>query len=192
MDEAAFLKSKYARQLVLDADKHEAELKEFNTSWQKFWKRNADDLGTVLICHLAVEHYLDEWLAAANPATKPTGKTRLTFAQKIDHADGADSLIQPLMPGLKLLNRIRNELAHDLTTQISDKRLEPFRLIVWTWHKAAGRPCNNGIALVKDFALLASGLLSSHAYAIRRYGKGVGLIAYRRWLRSALRTECKT
>jgi hypothetical protein len=95
------------------------------------------------------------------------------------------------MPGLKLLNRVRNDLAHDLESQISDKELGPFRGIVWAWHKASDRPCNKGIALVKDFALLASGLLSSHSNSIRRYGKGVGLVAYQRWLRNALRSERK-
>jgi len=186
MDEDEFLKSKYARQLLADADKLESELKEFNASWQSFWKRNASDLGAMLICHLAIEHYLDEWLTAANPGTKPIGKTRLTFAQKLDLAENADSLIQMLMPGLKQLNRIRNQLAHDMEAHISKADLKPIRSIVWPWHKAGGRPCNEGIALVKDFALMASGLLCSSANAIRRYGGGSGLVAYQKWLRDAV------
>jgi hypothetical protein len=186
MDKAEFLKSKYARQLLADADNLESELKEFNASWQSFWKRNASDLGAILICHLAIEHYLDEWLTAANPATKPIGKTRLTFVQKLDLADDADSLIQMLMPGLMQLNRIRNQLAHNMEAQISKEELEPIRSIVWPWHKAGGKRCNEGVALVKDFALMASGFLCANTNAIRRYGGGLGLVAYQKWLRDAV------
>jgi len=191
MDKDEFLKSKYAQQLLADADKQEAELKEFNASWQSFWKRNASDLGAILICHLAVEHYLDEWLTAANPATKPIGETKLTFAQKLELADNADNFIQILMPGLKQLNRIRNQLAHDMEAQISDDKLKPIRSIVWWWHQSSGKPCKEGVPLVKDFALMASGFLSLHANSIRRYGGGLGLVAYQKWLRDAVGTKQK-
>jgi hypothetical protein len=189
MDTEDFLRTKYAQQLLRDADTIETALGRFNAQWARFWERNADHLGTVLIGHLAVEHYIDDWLTAANPGMKAVGDTRLSFAQKVELLDGADPSVQWLLPGLIRLNRIRNKLAHDLDAEISERDLEPLRNVVWPWHSAGGKPCNSGIALVKDFALLVCGMLSSQAHSIRRYGDGCGLVAYQRWLKDAMGTR---
>jgi hypothetical protein len=186
MDTDDFLSSKYAQQLLRDADAIETELGQFNTRWGSFWRRNADHLGTVLISHLAIEHYIDDWLTAANPGLKPVGDTRLSFANKADLLDGVDASIQWLLPGVRRLNRIRNQLAHNLEAEVTEEDLAPIREIVWPWHSAAGKPCNGGITLVRDFALMVCGMLSSQANSIRRYGAGCGLVAYQRWLRDAM------
>lgn len=186
MDTEDFLKTKYAQQLLRDTDAIETELGQFNAQWARFWERNADHLGTVLIGHLAVEHYIDDWLTAANPGLKDVRNTRLSFSQKVELLEGADTFIQWLLPGVIRLNKIRNQLAHDLEAEISERDLEPIRDIVWPWQSAAGRPRNSGIGLVKDFALLLCSMLSSQANSIRRYGDGCGLIAYQRWLKEAM------
>lgn len=186
MDSADFLSTKYAKQLLRDIDVMETELGQFNAQWVSFWDRNADHLGTLLICHLIVEHYIDEWLEAANPGMKPVGETRLSFAQKMELLDGVEATVQWLLPGIRRLNRIRNQLAHNLEAAISDDDLKPIQEIVWPWHSAAGKPCNNGISLVRDFTLVVSGMLNSQAHSIRRYGSGCGLVAYQRWLKNAM------
>ena len=188
MDTEDFLKMKYSQQLLRDLDAIETEMGKFNDQWARFWKRNVDHLGTVLISHLAVEHHIDNWLAAANPGTKAVGDTRLSFAQKVDLLEGADPSIQWLLPGVIRLNRLRNQIAHDLEAEISEQDLEPIQNIVWPWHSAAGKPCRSGVPLVRDFALLASGMLHSQASAIRRYGDGCGLVSYQRWVKSAIGT----
>ena len=188
MDEqvSRFLKTQYAQQLLADAGALEADLREFNDAWRQFWERSADDLGKFLICHLAVEHYLDDWLAAANPGTKPVGETRLTFAHKLSLIDGADAFTQWMLPALKKFNRIRNQLSHEMEAQISDDDLQPIKNIVWPWNEASKKPCREGIELVCDFALMAAGFLSSQANAIRRHGKGDGLVAYQKWVDAAM------
>lgn len=181
-----FLNTKYAKQLLRDADLMETELGQFNARWIGFWDRNVDHLGALLICHLVVEHHIDEWLAAANPGMKPVSETRLSFAQKMDLLDNVEATVQWLLPGIRRLNRIRNQFAHNLEAAISDEDLKPIKAIVWPWHSAAGKPCNSGISLIRDFTLMVSGMLSSQAHSIRRYGSGRGLIAYQRWLKNAM------
>jgi hypothetical protein len=181
----AFLNTKYAKQLLRDADLIETELGQFNARWAGFWDRNADHLGALLICHLVVEHHIDGWLAAANPGMKPVSETRLSFAQKMDLLDNVEATVQWLLPGIRRLNRIRNQFAHNLEAAISDEDLKPIKAIVWPWHSAAGKPCNSGISLIRDFTLMVSGMLNSQAYSIRRYGSGCGLVAYQRWLKNA-------
>jgi len=186
MNAADFLRTEYAKQLLRNADVIETELGQFNARWVSFWGRNADHLGTLLICHLIVEHHIDEWLEAANPGMKPVGETRLSFAQKMELLDGVEATIQWLLPGIRRLNRIRNRLAHNLEAAISDDDLKPIQEIVWPWRTAAGKPCNSGISLVRDFTLMVSGMLNSQAHSIRRYGSGCGLVAYQRWLKNAM------
>jgi hypothetical protein len=137
MNTADFLSTEYAKQLLRDTDVIETELGQFNARWVSFWDRNADHLGTLLICHLIVEHHIDEWLEAANPGMKPVGETRLSFAQKMELLDGVEATVQWLLPGLRRLNRIRNRLAHNLEAAISDDDLKPIQEIVWPWHTAA-------------------------------------------------------
>ena len=189
MDRENFLSTKYAQQLLRDVDAIETELGRFNAQWRSFWDRNVDHLGTVLICHLAVEHYIDDWLAAANPGMKAVRDTRLSFSQKVELLDGIDASIQWLLPGVRRLNRLRNQIAHNLEAAISAQDLEPIKEIVWPWHSAAGKPCNSGISLIRDFALLVCGMLNSQAHSIRRYGSGCGLVAYQRWLKDAMATR---
>jgi hypothetical protein len=189
MNSENFLKTEYAQQLIRDADLIETELGQFNDRWGNFWKRNEGDLGTILIGHLVVEFYVDDWLEAANPGTKPVKDTRMSFSQKLTLIDGADPTIQWLQPGLVRLNRIRNQIAHNLEADLTESDLAPLREIVWPWHQAAGRPRNQGTALVKDFALLASSMLNSQANAIRRYGDGLGLVAYQKWINAAMKSR---
>ena len=81
------------QQVIADADIAEAEVMQFNEAWDSFWERNLAHMGAVLVCHLAVEHYLDEWLSAANPGTKPIDQIRLSFAQKLEFSDNTDSIV---------------------------------------------------------------------------------------------------
>ncbi len=189
MDVTDFLMTKYARQLIRDAGAIESDLGQFNARWTRFWDRNADHLGAVLISHLAVEHYIDEWLAAASPGIKAVGETRLSFSHKVSLLEGAAPTIEWLLPGVIRLNRIRNDFAHNIEAEISDKDLEPIQSIVWPWHSALDKPCNRGIALIRDFVLMVCGMLSSQTSAIRRYGDGCGLVAYERWLKHAVGTR---
>jgi hypothetical protein len=188
MDNKDFLKTEFVQQILKDVDKAEEDMQQFNILWQKFWDKNEENLGTILICHLSVEHHLNDYLSAANPALKPLDRTRLSFSQKMDIIGDSDKVIQWIRPGLLKLNSIRNKLVHNLETQILDDELVPFRNIVWPWHQAGGKPRNSGILLIKDFALIASGFLAIEAGSIRRYGEGLGLVAYLKWLENALKS----
>jgi len=88
---------------------------------------------------------------------------------------------------MRATSELRNDLAHDLNSEVTEKDLQPIKDIVWAWHRAGGKPCHEGIDLIKNFSLLVAGLLASEAKAITRYGNGDGLIAYRRWLSEAMK-----
>ncbi|HET7395689.1 MAG TPA: hypothetical protein VFK12_04565 [Gammaproteobacteria bacterium] len=189
MDSNDFLRTEYAQYLRRDAGRIASELEQFNDKWPKFWERNADHLGVVLISHLIIEHYLNDWIASAAPGIDIIGKSRLSFAQKVTFLEGVDSSVRWVLPGIRRLNRIRNQLVHNLDSEISESELALIRDIVWPWNDAFQKPCNNGVKLIREFALLASGVLYSEANAIRRYGEGYGLVVYQRWLKAAVNNK---
>lgn len=189
MDPKDFLKTKYAQQLLAEMSEIQSELARFNETWKCFWERNIDDLGTILMCHLTVEHYLNDWFSAANPAIKIVQNSRLAFSHKLELVEGADPFVRYLLPGLRRLNRIRNQIAHNLEATLTESDLEPIGAIVWPWQEAQGQPRSTGVILLKEFALLASGFLQSQANAIRKFGDGKGLIAYQRWLQDAMQIQ---
>jgi len=185
----SFLKTKYARQLISDYDTIVEDVKKFNTLWDQFWAKDSSVLGDLLTCHLILEFHLTNWLAAANPGVPSLDNARLSFSQKIIFSDNVDKTIQIMVPGFRCINKVRNAFSHNLSVTLDSVNLAPLREIVWPWHKAAGKAQNEGIQLVKDFTLMASGLLYGQLKSIERYGKGDGIVAYHRWLDVAMQSD---
>src|SRR5688572_25770476 len=111
------------KKLAADAPNIEAEVEVFNKRYATLIKRDDKTVGTILRCHLVLEHFLDEYLATANPGIPAITSTRLTFAQKLNLADHPKTFFAYVMPGLKALNKVRNNLAHQLETKDIDSSL---------------------------------------------------------------------
>lgn len=189
MTQKAFLRTKYARQLISDIDKIERDWIKFNSLWEQFWSGNSTRLGDILTCHLIIEFHLTNWLSAANPGLPSLDDLRLSFSQKLKLVDGVDEAIQLLIPGMACINKIRNAVAHNISVDLNKLDLSPLRSFVWPWHDAAGKPKNEGTQLIKDFTLIASGLLYGQSKSIERYAKGDGIITYQRWAKNATKSD---
>lgn len=90
------------------------------------WNQNIEVIGRILRAHLFVEHYLGEYLAEANPRLGDLSETRVTFAQKVALLDASNPDIAVILPGIKRLNKIRNRLAHNLDTQVTEEDAQVF------------------------------------------------------------------
>lgn len=86
-------------------------------------------MGRILRAHLFVEHFVTEYLHAKNPSLGDLSAARLTFAQKVELVGGADPAVAYLVPGLRRLNKIRNRLAHTLSTSVTNEDRDAFLLI---------------------------------------------------------------
>lgn len=84
-------------------------------------------IGRVLSCHLIVEHFITKYLEAHTPAIVDWDGSRLSFYQKLTLASGKDSLLRKnkLIPAIKALNQIRNQLSHNLEATISESDVSP-------------------------------------------------------------------
>lgn len=108
------------REKFFEASDH--ELKEINERWSQ----NIEVIGRILRAHLFVEHFLTAYVAKANPRLGSMSEARLAFAQKISLLDTSNEDIAQILPGLKRLNAIRNRLAHNLNSHVTEEDARVF------------------------------------------------------------------
>ena len=88
------------------------------------WNQDVGAIGRILRAHLFVEHFITECLIAFNPALGDLEKARLSFAQKLALIEDYSPETQELAVGIRRLNKIRNQLAHNLEAKVTDKDKE--------------------------------------------------------------------
>ncbi len=170
--------------LVADAPNMEEDLRIFNAKYRGFITRDDKAMRVVLRCHLIVEHFLDRYLAAANPAVVNWDSARLSFSQKLSLADHPQSSLRLLMPGLVSLNKLRNRIAHRLDAEFDKAAVAPIRDFMRMWCEALGKPVPKGLALLEDFSLQASGWLFGDVCMIERHAPDKGLLGLLEWWRN--------
>lgn len=90
------------------------------------WNQNVEVIGRILRAHLFLEHYLTKYLSQANPRLGSLTEAKLSFHQKISLLDSHNQDIASILPGIKRLNAIRNRLAHNLGSQVTEEDKKVF------------------------------------------------------------------
>ena len=90
------------------------------------WNQDTDVIGRILRSHLYVEHYLTESIRHANPRLGSIAEARLTFSQKLVLLDSKSPAVAELKAGIAQLNKIRNRLAHRLSSAIEPSDAQVF------------------------------------------------------------------
>ena len=92
-------------------------------------KASSARIGGLLLNHLMAEHYLQACLDLVGDDDVAWEEARLTFAQKLSLLGGKSGVLTELgiLPGLRCLNRIRNQAAHDLKAQLTSTDVAPMR-----------------------------------------------------------------
>lgn len=129
------------------------------------WKQDTDIIGRILRAHLYVEHYLTEFIRHANPRLGSVPEARLTFNQKLTLLDAGSPAIAELKPGIAQLNKIRNRLAHRLSSAIEPNDRQVFLaapMFSSMRFVALGRPATTlaSIELLEQFALHTANILA--------------------------------
>jgi hypothetical protein len=176
-----FRKSAIFRKLVEDIPAMQNDVTSFNSEYGRFISSDVSTHGVVLRCHLIVEHFLDEYLAAANPAIQNWDSARLSFAQKLALADHKLTVLHLIMPALKCLNAVRNTLSHDLRAEVDEGALSPIRSFMTAWNTAARKPIPAGVRLLEEFAMFASAVMHGDVRMIQRHSPKSGLIGLLDW-----------
>ncbi|ABZ76736.1 hypothetical protein Shal_2177 [Shewanella halifaxensis HAW-EB4] len=132
------------------------------------WNQDVDAIGRILRAHLFVEHFVTECLLSFNPKLGDIKEARLTFAQKITLIESYSEETKELSKGIRRLNKIRNQLAHNLAGTVTDQDKES--LLSVTSFKALrnelakpGVPSDDNLVVLEDFAKHVGGRLASLA-----------------------------
>jgi hypothetical protein len=181
IDEDEFKETALFKKMLADAPAVIAEAQEFDKQYADLIQHDHATVGTILRCHLVVEHYLNAHLIHAHPGIVDFKSARLTFAQKLALASHPRTNVAMMMPALKSLNHFRNQLAHTLDVDVSSDQIQPIEAFVKMWRTAGGYEVPKGLAAIQDFTLTACILLSGATGIIKRYGKGRGLIGAIEW-----------
>ena len=129
------------------------------------WDQDNGSIGRVLRTHLAVEHFLKQYLVTMNPLLGSVEKARLRYLQMVELLPNDDPSISFLKPGLRRINEIRNRLAHRLHVDITEEDKRVFKDIHEFWAlreelaKGDGQEPDDPLSVMEHFARFASGFL---------------------------------
>lgn len=133
------------------------------------WIQDSERIGRVLRAHLAVEHFMTDYIGAKNPGLGPLEDVRLTFSQKVGLLPTGDPAIGPLKTGLKRLNSIRNRIAHNLKVDVvEDDRMTFLGVAIFSamrseGAKKMGQPADDPLSVLEQFSKFAAGMLHAAA-----------------------------
>lgn len=149
-------------------DKLNEELESKLVKINEKWDQDVDAIGRILRAHLFVEHFVTECLVSFNPKLGDISAARLTFAQKLTLIESYSEETKELSKGIRRLNKIRNQLAHNLEGSVSDNDKESllsvssFRALRNELAKP-GMPSDDNLVVLEDFAKHVGGRLASLA-----------------------------
>jgi len=101
---------------------HDAAFEKFDRDYAevvRVWDQDTDKVGRILRAHLFVEHFLTEYLEARAPELE-IKNAALTFSKKLALVGIGDPGVAYLLPGIRLVNTIRNRIAHRLTADVTE------------------------------------------------------------------------
>lgn len=82
-----------------------------------------DDIATVLRLHLVIENILELWVAKATQHSEILTYGRFSFSHKLALAEGS-GLPKDLAKAYGHINKIRNQIAHAKTEELSESQVE--------------------------------------------------------------------
>lgn len=133
------------------------------------WAQDSERIGRVLRAHLAVEHFMTDYISAKNPGLGPLEDVRLTFSQKVGLLPNNEGAISPLKTGLKQLNSIRNRIAHNLKVDVlEDDKVSFLKIGIFAAMrseraKRMGQPADDPLSVLEQFSQFAAGMLHAAA-----------------------------
>jgi hypothetical protein len=98
--------------------------------WEKVTGLDFEAIGRILVCHLCIEHYLENLIELSTPAIWDWESTRLTFYQKFKLVKNIRLLKDSKFDrGIDIVNSLRNKLSHDMMAKIDKCRIEELKAI---------------------------------------------------------------
>ncbi|MFJ1270147.1 hypothetical protein ACD661_16435 [Legionella lytica] len=127
-DQKIYLIAKMLREL----DEREADVKKFADNFDKIFGAKNPIRESILLCHMAIEHFMDEYLNILLPnQLKIADKPRFTFDQKLYLCVASEPGLGFFYKEIKTINKIRNKFAHNSMYKIFNNDLQIFVKNEW-------------------------------------------------------------
>ena len=99
--------------------------------WEKVSGIDFEIIGRILVCHLCIEHYINNLLILSTPENFEWDKSRMTFSQKLKLISKMKFLeVTKFYKGIEILNSIRNDLSHNMLAKIDDVKFKQLESIL--------------------------------------------------------------
>ena len=113
--------------------------------WEKVSGIDFEIIGRILICHLCIEHYIDNLIVLSTPENFEWSESRMSFSQKFKLISKMKFLkVTKFNKGIEILNSIRNDLSHKMLAKIDEVKFKQLESILLNYL------CNNKTKIEKD------------------------------------------
>jgi hypothetical protein len=99
--------------------------------WEKVTGLDFEAIGRILVCHLSIEHYINNLIELSTPIHFDWDNTRMTFSQKLKLVSNINILNKNKFDkGIEILNNIRNKLSHNMLAKIDEVKFKELKQIL--------------------------------------------------------------
>lgn len=99
--------------------------------WEKVTGLDFEAIGRILVCHLSIEHYLNNLIELLTPGTLDWDSSKMTFSQKLKLVSKINILAKSKFnKGIEILNTIRNKLSHNMLATIDENKIEQLKTLL--------------------------------------------------------------
>ena len=105
--------------------------REEGPQWEKVSGLDFEAIGRILVCHLSIEHYINNLIELSTPKLFDWDNSRMTFSQKLKLV-GKIAILKrnKFDTGIEILNSIRNKLSHNMLATIDVNKYEQLKGIL--------------------------------------------------------------
>lgn len=108
-----------------------SNFREEGPKWEKVSGLDFEAIGRILVCHLSIEHYINNLIELSTPKLFDWDNTRMSFSQKLKLVSKISLLKKnKLHIGIEILNSIRNKLSHNMLATIDNAKFEQLKAIL--------------------------------------------------------------
>ena len=105
--------------------------REEGPKWEKVSGLDFEVIGRILVCHLSIEHYINNLIELSSPKVFDWDNSRMTFSQKLKLISKTSILKSNKFDiGIEILNTIRNKLSHNMLAKIDINKFEQLKAIL--------------------------------------------------------------
>jgi hypothetical protein len=126
--------------------------------WEKVSGIDFEIIGRILVCHLCIEHYIDNLIYLSTPENFEWNESRMSFSQKLKLIRKMKFIeATKFYKGIEILNSIRNDLSHNMLAKIDEVKFKKLESILLKYL------CNNKSKEEQDEIISHMSLYSSVA-----------------------------